>query len=1187
MITRFEFFLNEDVAKAKSILTKLKDKVPLGEKDPDYLEIRNMLKGKDGYVGLFTKLHYEDGITIDQLKNLLMDILKYKDYLSFLPKPITQYDNFEKIYDDLRTLESQKYVNYWLREMPANLKNDYKNINDNDKKTFSNVVNMWSKLDAETGESIYRLYFGKSGITGKISSFKNFTSFSNDFSIKVNSASGGFEYEKVLKHIKRTLAQIVYENYERQIIVAYIPDKETSKELGKDSSWCISYQEDYRNRWDSYNSLEDMTKQYFIWNFNYPFSDDKCMIALTIDKDGKVSYIHEKDDTSIMSSYQKYFKEWKIPGKIFTPLSKSEIKYRKKVVEYNAILKSNYELDKVSVKDFWSMINFFKEFDWRSHPHCIQYLLEKKLNKDFHRLIQEKKFDVQELISDGLVLWSLYEQNLEIFYYLLENYNLEDVNTTKVLEWFVKQSAEEQTIIEKINYVVSKLPKIKLFYHIRNKSEESQYEEFDIPRGFFDSIIERDWLELFKLFWEKIPEDKRNEKIYYPDRYAGNDDTFLSFVNHCLNQDEEKGIRKPTKILRFLIDNGGYNSKDLFIKCFNNYKDLYEKLIVSSFKNNKLVDIYSELMDDGVLCKDIITDLLNKKMFDISYYLESKRLESDINSTISTRGNDIPSKQKNDDFVYLIDLLIKYVHSGQLIKSDLLQEILKESTGYYSSRHETKYVYKELLKLSQQRVYPLLRYFPDDSVQEVSENFINKNDLQGIKKYFDEYKYDIHRLNQKSLLSPNAEIAKYFIKKKPFESIDDEILVKFNQVHPDLLDMLLESVNYEIDGLYDMDNFELFKKVIDTKKDYSKPVNIHYFKCKNINYAIDNKNLKLTPNSLGEAIEYGRFPDNPYGVQTAKNMIKAGCKINYKKYDFSADEETLLFLSLKKGNLHILRFLIDEYNLNPYDLKVKDSYSYSWSSREHQVFEPMKYAIESKNYIMVEYLIEKYKKPIENSIKWFVQTSMDKQHCKGMSDLIIKYIKPNDVKDDDKPDLVLKYQSDFDSFVKLYNYFNPDATDTLKDFSAKWGGSSGENEMKIIRFLDEKGADIPSIYDEFKRNKRFSANAREYFKSVIKSRGRKRESYVDDFEFFQDFIGEKNNNGKMKYLKEFNEFFSGTEAPVKTPVKTPSPTKRPSPIRRDKPTVTPKPKATIDDVMKRVKKEMDKNLIKTIKNKYK
>lgn len=1192
MITKFEFFLNEDVAKAKSILTKMKDKVPLGEKDPDYLKIREMLKGKDGYVGLFTKLFYEDGIPLDSLKNLLNDIQRYKEYLQFLPKPITQYDDFEKIYDDLRNLESQKYVNYWLREMPANLKNDYKNTDDDVKKTFSNVVNSWSKLDAETRESIYRLFFGKSGVTGKISSFKDFKTFSDDFSVKVNSASGGFEYEKVLKHIKNTSAQIVYEDYDKQIIAAFIPDKKTSKELGKDSSWCISYQDDFRNRWDSYNSLENMSKQYFIWNFNYPFSDDKCMIALTIDSEGKVSYIHEKDDYSIMSTYQEYFKKWKIPGRVFTPLSKTEIKYRKNLIVYDKILKSSYELDKVSVKEFWKMIKFFKDFDWSDHKDCVDYILEKKLNKEFYNLIQEKKIDIPQLISDGLVVWSLYARNFEIFYYLLDNYDLKDVNSSKVLEWFVSQSAEEQTILEKITYVISKLPKHKLFIEVRNKGEEDEHEQFDIPRGFFDAIIERDWLDVFKLFWDKIPEQFRNEKIYYPDRYAGSDDRFTAFVNWCLTSaSDEKGIRKPTKILRFLINNGGLNSTDLFIYCYNNHKDLYEKLIENSYKHNNLSDIYSELMRDenGSLCKDIITDLLNKNMFSISFYIETKVLQNHIKSTIDSNTDEPKRKQKNEDFIYLIDLLIKYVNSGQLIKSDLLKEIFKESTGgYYSSRHETKYVYKELLKLSQEKVYPLLRYFPKDSVQDVSQNFIAKNDLSGLKKYFDDYKFDVHKLNQNSLLAPNAEFTKYFITKKPFKSINDDILVKFNEVHPELLDSLLDMVNYQVSNLYQMEKFELFKKVIDTKKDYSKPENIYYFKCKNINYAIDNKNLKLTPNSLGEAIEYGKLPDNPYGVETAKNMIKAGCKINYKKYDFSSDEDSVLFLALKKGNLHILRFLIDEYKQNPYDLKVKDSYS--WQNRENQVFEPMRYAIESKNYLMVEYLIDKYKKPIQNSIKWFVNTHMDKQHCKGMSDLILKYIKPEYLKDDEKVDLVIKYNYDLDSFVKLFNYFNPDATETLKDYTAKYGSRNDENEYKIIKFLDEKGADIPSIYEEFKRNKRFSETAREYFKAVVKEKNRgRKESFVDDFEFFQDFIGEKNNNNnKMKYLKEFNEFFSGgtTEAPVKTPTKTPNPTKRPSPIRRDKPTITPKPKASIDDVLKRIKQEMNKDLIKTIKKKY-
>jgi hypothetical protein len=90
----------------------------------------------------------------------------------------------------------------------------------------------------------------------------------------------------------------------------------------------------------------------------------------------------------------------------------------------------------------------------------------------------------------------------------------------------------------------------------------------------------------------------------------------------------------------------------------------------------------------------------------------------------------------------------------------------------------------------------------------------------------------------------------------------------------------------------------------------------------------------------------------------------------------------------------------------------------------------------------------------------------------------------------------------------------------------------------------------------------------------------------------------KKEKPKMKYIKEFKEFLeklmkvneSETETPVKTPVKTPTKTpspNRPSPIRRDRPAIDPKPKATIDDVVNRVKDVMDDELIEIIKNKYK
>ena len=59
MIYNYKLFL-ENVQQSKTILRGLGKK----ETDPNYLRIREMLMGKDGYVGLFTKLHFRNVVKI-------------------------------------------------------------------------------------------------------------------------------------------------------------------------------------------------------------------------------------------------------------------------------------------------------------------------------------------------------------------------------------------------------------------------------------------------------------------------------------------------------------------------------------------------------------------------------------------------------------------------------------------------------------------------------------------------------------------------------------------------------------------------------------------------------------------------------------------------------------------------------------------------------------------------------------------------------------------------------------------------------------------------------------------------------------------------------------------------------------------------------------------------------------------
>jgi hypothetical protein len=1114
MITKFELYsnssINEDVSLAKSLLTKLN--VPLGEKNPDYLEIRKLLKGKEivkgdkikyvdtaeGYVGLFTKLHFQENVPVENLKTLLNQILSLKDYLTMLPKPITQYDNYEKITDDLRDLNSKKHINSWLKEMSGILKNEYKNLPDDSKNKFSDLILTWMNLEEDIRDSIYKLYFRSDGTAGKISLFKTFKLFLDDLSVKINSATEGFEFEDITKKIKKTSAQIAYSDFDKQIIVAYIPDAKTSVELGS-SSWCISYK--HGNHWETYNALKLLTKQYFIWNFNFPYSDSLCMVALTVDKEGTITYIHKKDDVSILGNvYQEYFKKWGIKQSIFKPLSSKELKDRELQIKYQKLLDNSSEIYDLSIEEFNKIISFFTNFNWNQYRYCVNFLFRNKMNDYFYSLIKENKIDILLLIEqDQLINSALEQNNLEIFYYLMENYidkiyiknaNLNSIYNS-IYEDIFNLNLDEEEIIKVTDYFTSKVT--------------FQKEAFEIPRGFFDKIIEKDYLTLFKKFYYKIPNNKtggynRNSNIYSPQRLSGGGArSFMNFISFLISRE---GQMKPMKIIGFLIDNGAYNSRDMFIRLFDSDKKLYEKIINNSWPEH-FGDIYSNVYSDSehILRMDIIDDLRSKNKFNIDYYADYN-IKTDIKSVLYGYA------VTNDKwFPYLIDILIEYSKNGGI--NETIKEIFVEEKNSYGN----KKVYEEVLNLSDEKIYSLLKYFPEKTSSEIIKKFIEKNNLEGIKKTFELYSHPITSLPERYIFhSSNKEIIRYILSKKIIKVIGYDEIINFYKEKPDLIDELLESIDYNVSGLYLVEDFQLFKKIVDkkstsehdifaTKEKKRETVDIWQFISKNLIYAIDNDLVRLDSDSAVNALYYGYIPDNEYGVNLLEKMFKGGCDPNSNE-GYSNGESTLLYKSLDKGNYHIFKLLVEKYKQDPY--KIKQSYSYGKDQGFH---DPLEKAILSENANLIEYIISKYKNSIsEKVINKFCTTKIKKENSRVMSDLVLKYVKP-DISMKLKINLVHNYSNNFDIFVKLFDIYKPDPTQVLEGLSSKWEDVKGKEQMNLIKFLDSKGADIASVYEKEKRSKRLPEYVREYFKEWMKNRYKtKIKEGVYNFEDFKLFM---------------------------------------------------------------------------------
>lgn len=65
MIQKFKLF--ENIAQSKSLLKRLN----IGLDNPDYLEIRKLLSGKDGYVNWFCELFFIQKVNINELRQIV------------------------------------------------------------------------------------------------------------------------------------------------------------------------------------------------------------------------------------------------------------------------------------------------------------------------------------------------------------------------------------------------------------------------------------------------------------------------------------------------------------------------------------------------------------------------------------------------------------------------------------------------------------------------------------------------------------------------------------------------------------------------------------------------------------------------------------------------------------------------------------------------------------------------------------------------------------------------------------------------------------------------------------------------------------------------------------------------------------------------------------------------------------
>lgn len=278
------------------------------------------------YLGMFAKMLYEEKCDLDILSDIsqyiiqnkatlnqlkvknnhtgeltsltnLLDIFKFRD-------SIHEHDKrpaYEILTDAIRDKDKSTSILKFINEMPSVLKQQFKDDESNEYQTLHDLVEMYDGLDNIKKENIYSTFFGNGTRKGKISKYHKSTDFLSDFETMVkNTDDFNTDIIKTRDKILNTRgAKLVLCDLEKNIIIADIWNHKASNILGVPSSWCISYPNTTNYWYNTYMSLEDKRKMYFIWNFNLPFNDKYSKIGANINNNGTYNLVCDKNDTAL------------------------------------------------------------------------------------------------------------------------------------------------------------------------------------------------------------------------------------------------------------------------------------------------------------------------------------------------------------------------------------------------------------------------------------------------------------------------------------------------------------------------------------------------------------------------------------------------------------------------------------------------------------------------------------------------------------------------------------------------------------------------------------------------------------------------------------------------------------------------------------------------------------------------
>jgi hypothetical protein len=325
----------ENIKQAKQYLTDR----DIAVENNDVLDtLTTLLRKKPNYIGNFVKYHYEEGISLQDLKDFISYMITNKATVDKLPKNLIDYEKFEYIQDDLRVVERSMKANNLYNYLHPELRTEINKLSEYDKADLDNLVISFMDLPDDKKNAFTPLKFfrvNRKPVGDFIEKIKEFIE---------NLDSGRSHIEEFLKRHQGKY-DIVYD--QDNILIVKSNDKELVKDIGS-PKWCIVYaQERYYN---TYLAPSTLNTHYTIFNFNYALSNRYSRFGVTLESDGKPKIGGCQDNTNTAIPIHHIAHSLSVDENVLNDILVNDFLVKKQEIQ-DVIVSFNKKADKLDVEN--------------------------------------------------------------------------------------------------------------------------------------------------------------------------------------------------------------------------------------------------------------------------------------------------------------------------------------------------------------------------------------------------------------------------------------------------------------------------------------------------------------------------------------------------------------------------------------------------------------------------------------------------------------------------------------------------------------------------------------------------------------------------------------------------------------------------------------------------------------------